>query len=128
GCSFILLIGSSDSGEISVRLVRLRRSYLLTTGQLIRKFTSPLYCLRRSACHVTATEVTVGDKIVILLDIPDVGSVVNGREVVELDIFNLVKSWLQKSSRPSCYLRLLLLRDMEVWDSARPRLGSYRAC
>lgn len=46
---------------------------------------------------VTVTKVDVRGNSVILLDTPDLGSLVNGREVVARDILNLVSKWLRKS-------------------------------
>ncbi|KAI6013112.1 hypothetical protein BKA83DRAFT_4363354 [Pisolithus microcarpus] len=108
--AIILLIGSSDSGKFS----------------FIRKFTPLWYCLRHSARHVTATEATVRDKNVILLDTPDIGSVVNGREVVELDIFNLVKSWLRKSRCNALLAGILYFQSTDSGQAVRPDIDCFR--
>lgn len=77
---YIALIGSSGSGKAS----------------FIHKLVGPLYRLRRSTRRITAIKVNVGGRNVVLLDTPDIGALVNGREVVEREVFNPVKNWLQK--------------------------------
>lgn len=44
--------------------------------------------------RITATTVRLGDIKVTLLDTPGVGSLMNGQELSEHDIFNLIRTWL----------------------------------
>ncbi|KAI6147958.1 hypothetical protein BKA82DRAFT_239932 [Pisolithus tinctorius] len=80
----VVLIGTPSSGRISF----LRT---LAGGRLPRAANNRM--------TVTVTKVDVRGNSVILLDTPDLGSLVNGREVVARDILNLVSKWLRKSRR-----------------------------
>lgn len=52
--------------------------------------------LRRPTHGVRAVRVNVQGRRVTLLDTPDVGSIVNGREVVERNIAEQTKDWLRR--------------------------------
>ncbi|KAI5985150.1 hypothetical protein EDD15DRAFT_2521325 [Pisolithus albus] len=122
--AIIALIGSSDSSKSHVRLVELQQSYLLTTGQFIGMVTSRGRTC--SASDVTATEVTLRDKKVILLNPPDIGSVVNGRVVMELDILNHVKRWLQKSRCNAPLAGILYFQRTDNGQAVRPDIDCFR--
>lgn len=67
--------------------------------QFMYHFTSILlhaaaYGFHYAKPRITATTVRIGDIKVTLLDTPGVGSLMNGRELSEHDIFNLVRMWL----------------------------------
>lgn len=74
------------------------KSTVLAIAQFIRMLAGGrLRQAANSRMRVTTTKVDVRGNSVILLDTPDLGSLVNGREVVVRDILNLVSKWLRKS-------------------------------
>ncbi|KAI6147951.1 hypothetical protein BKA82DRAFT_10877 [Pisolithus tinctorius] len=83
------------------RVIRVRKN--LTIQQFMNQFTGILlhaaaYGFPYAKPWITATTVRLGDIKVTLLDTPGVGSLMNGQELSEHDIFNLIRTWLLKSS------------------------------
>ncbi|KAI5980430.1 hypothetical protein F5J12DRAFT_789266 [Pisolithus orientalis] len=126
----VVLIGTPNSGKISVRLDSApAKSTVLAIAQFSTHAprAGRLRQAANSRMRVTTTKVDVRGNSVILLDTPDLGSLVNGREVVVRDILNLVSKSLRKSSyhRRNALTGILYFQNIDGGQAVPPDIECF---